>query len=89
MSSFGETFWLYFSVYPDTISWTLLLFSALFLIIGIGNMRIIRRQKIIDMLHDNQKTESTSMIKDMLRSSLAVGCAITYTIFQRNIAESE
>lgn len=76
MSSFGEVFKPYFSVYPDTIFWTLLFFTTLFLIIGIGNVRIIRKQKIIDMLHDSHKTESASTLKDMLLSSLAVSCAV-------------
>ena len=76
MSSFGEVFKPYFSVYPDTILWTLLFFTALFLIIGIGNVHIIRRQKIIDMLHDSHKTESASTLKDLLLSPLVASCAV-------------
>ena len=76
MSSFGAVFKPYFSVYPDTILWTLLFFTTLFLIIGIGNVRIIRKQKIIDMLHDSQKTESASTLKSMLFPSLAASCAV-------------
>lgn len=76
MSSFGEVFKPYFSVYPDTIFWTLSFFTALFLIIGMGNMRIIRKQKIIHMLNDSKKTESVSTLKDMLRSPMAAGCVV-------------
>lgn len=76
MNSFGEVFQPYFSVYPDTIAWTLLFFTTLFLIIGIGNVRVIRRQKIIDMLHDNQKTESASTLRNMLLSNLVAACVL-------------
>lgn len=80
MSSFGETYQFYFSAFPDTIVLTLTFFAILFIIIGINNVRIIRKQKIIDMLHDNQKTESTSTIKDMLLPSLLAGFIVAACI---------
>lgn len=80
MSSFGESYHLYFSVFPDTIALTLAFFTILFIVIGIGNVRVIRKQKIIDLLHDSQKTESTATIKDMLLPSLLGACAVAVSI---------
>ncbi|MVB12061.1 hypothetical protein CAFE_27920 [Caprobacter fermentans] len=70
MASFGEPYRLYFSVFSDTVLWTFLFFTALFAVIGLGNVHVIRRQKIIDMLHEEQQTESTVTVKDMLLKSL-------------------
>ena len=70
LSTFQETYRFHFSVFPDTVGWTLLFFSALFVIIGLRNVRVIRKQKIIDMLNDTRKTESASTIRDMLLRSL-------------------
>lgn len=80
MSSFGETYKIYFSAYPDTIAWTLTFFTVLFIINGIKNIRIIRKQKIIDMLHDNQKTESTTTIKEMILPSVLATSVIAICI---------
>jgi len=75
LTSFGESYQIYFSVYPDTIAWTLLFFTGLFAIIGFYNIRVIRKQKIIDMLHDSDKTESALTMKDtLLRGLLATAC---------------
>lgn len=76
MSSFGETFHLHFSVYPDTMAWTLLFFTALFILIGIGNVRRIRGQKIIDMLQDNQKTEGDATLREIFLPSLIPSCGV-------------
>ncbi len=80
MTSFGESYRMYFSVYPDTIGWTLLFFTALFVIIGFGNIRVIRKQKIIDMLHEEQQTESTATVKDMLFKCLIVAACLAIGI---------
>lgn len=72
MSSFGESYHLYFSIFPDTIVWTLAFFTILFIVISISNVHVICKQKIINMLYDSQKTETTSTIKDMLLPSLLV-----------------
>jgi len=70
MASFGEAYQFYFFVYPDTIGWTLLFYALLFVLIGIGNIQTIRKQKIIDLLQDDHKTESTTNIRDILFFSL-------------------
>jgi putative ABC transport system permease protein len=80
MTSFGESYRMYFSVYPDTIARTLLFFAALFGIIGFGNIRVIRKQKIIDMLHEEHQTESTATVKDMLFKSLIMAACLAIGI---------
>ncbi|HEX3028370.1 MAG TPA: ABC transporter permease, partial [Clostridia bacterium] len=85
MASFGENYQFYFSIFPDTIIWTLGFFSSLFIVIGIGNVRVIRKQKIIDMLHDSQKTESGLTIKEMLSKSLVVGALLAIGILYLNL----
>lgn len=80
MASFGESYHFYFSIFPDTILWTLTFFTALFIIIGFGNVHVIRKQKVIDMLHDSYNTESTVTIKDMLFSSVILSSALAICI---------
>jgi len=85
MTSFSENYQFYFSIFPDTIVWTLGFFSALFIVIGLGNVRVIRKQKIIDMLHDSHKTESGLTIKEMLSKSLVVGALLAISILYLNL----
>ncbi|OPJ60734.1 ABC transporter permease [Clostridium oryzae] len=57
MSSLKQPYNIYFSLYPDTMLITLLFFILIFALIGILNVRTIRKLKIIDMLNDGRKTE--------------------------------
>lgn len=45
----------YLSLFPDTILFTLLFFGAIFIVMGIRNIRTVRQLKIIDMLHPLSK----------------------------------
>lgn len=45
----------YLSLFPDTILFTLLFFGAIFIVMGIRNIRTVRQLKIIDMLHNSQR----------------------------------
>lgn len=44
-------------VYPDTMLQTVLFFLLIFIIIGLLNVRQLRKLKLIDMLNDDKKTE--------------------------------
>ncbi len=85
MTSFGENYQFYFSVFPDTIAWTFGFFATIFIIISLGNARIIRKHKIIDMLYDSHKTESGLTIKEMLSKSLVVGALLAIGILYLNL----
>lgn len=80
MASFGESYHFYFSIFPDTIGWTIGFFAVLFSVIGFVNVRVIRKQKVIDMLHDEYKTESTATVKDMLLHSLITAVVLALCI---------
>ena len=51
VQSFGVEWQPYLSLFPDTILFTLLFFGAIFIVMGIRNIRTVRQLKIIDMLH--------------------------------------
>ncbi|WP_042349882.1 ABC transporter permease [Bacillus massiliigorillae] len=46
-----------FRLYMDTVVITFLFFIAMFCIIGIFNIRVLNKKKLIDMLHADKKTE--------------------------------
>ena len=50
VQSFEVEWQLYLSLFPDTILFTLLFFGAIFIVMGIRNIRTVRQLKIIDML---------------------------------------
>lgn len=80
MASFEEVYNLHFSIYPDTALWTFLFFTMMFAVIGFLNIRVMRKQKIIDMLHDANKTENEYTIKDMLLRSLIITSFLALSI---------
>lgn len=55
VQSFGVEWQPYLSLFPDTILFTLLFFGAIFIVMGIRNIRTVRQLKIIDMLHNSQR----------------------------------
>ena len=55
VQSFGVEWQPYLSLFPDTILFTLLFFGAIFIVMGIKNIRTVRQLKIIDMLHNSQR----------------------------------
>lgn len=46
-----------FKLYMDTVAITLLFFTAMFCIIGLMNVRVLSKTKLIQMLNDEKKTE--------------------------------
>ncbi|WP_034868701.1 FtsX-like permease family protein [Clostridium lundense] len=82
MTSFGQQYQLYFSLFPDTVLWTLLFFLSLFLIIGFSNVRQIRKQKIIDMLQRNEKSLRDFAVKDIFTNWVIIAwCISTFIIY--------
>ncbi len=65
MSFFKEEYHIYFSLYPDTVLITFTVFVVTFLLIGILNIRTIRKSKIIDMLQAD-KILQNDMKKEFL-----------------------
>lgn len=65
MNFFKEEYQMYFSLYPDTVLITFIVFILIFIVIGILNIRTIRRNKIIDMLRADKLLEN-DMKKELL-----------------------
>lgn len=61
VQSFEVEWQLYLSLFPDTILFTLLFFGAIFIVMGIRNIRTVRQLKIIDMLHNSQRGNENSL----------------------------
>ena len=53
VQSFGEIYRLHFTVFPDTLLGTVLFFGLLFLWMGMKNVLLIRRRKVIEMLQSS------------------------------------
>ncbi|WP_027622930.1 FtsX-like permease family protein [Clostridium lundense] len=78
MNSFGEKYKISFSLFSDTIAITLLFFLIVFCIIGIANIRTIKKIKIIDMLNANKKTEVDGFKNDRtMPVFITIGIIIT------------
>ncbi len=50
LTSYGKNYALSWTLFPDTVLWTICFFTLSFLMIGISNTRTIRKTKVIDML---------------------------------------
>lgn len=50
LTSYGKNYVLSWTLFPDTVLWTICFFTLSFLIVGILNARTIRKTKVIDML---------------------------------------
>lgn len=50
LTSYGKYYTLSWTLFPDTVLWTICFFTLSFLIVGILNTRTIRKTKVIDML---------------------------------------
>ncbi len=57
LSAYGLKYQFVFGFFPDTVVMTILFFTISFLVIGLSNVRTIRKIKIIDMLHVEQYNE--------------------------------
>ena len=55
VQSFEVEWQLYLSLFPDTILFTLLFFGAIFIVMGIRNIRTVRQLKIIEKHHNSQQ----------------------------------
>lgn len=58
MESYGQEYKVYFSLFPDTMLITIVFFLIVFCIVGITNIKTIRKIKIIDMINANKKSDS-------------------------------
>ena len=66
VQSFGETYRLHFTLFPDTFLGTVLFFGAIVLLMGIRNLFAIRKLKIIEMLQNSQKgVENVSLTRQV------------------------
>lgn len=58
LSSYGQPFYLSWTLFPDTMLITILFFAGTFLLVGLWNIRAIRKIKIMDMLNADKKNEA-------------------------------
>lgn len=65
MNSFKEEYRMYFALYPDTAGIVIAVFCAAFIIIGLSNIKTIRKSKIIEMLRADKELQN-DMQKEFL-----------------------
>lgn len=71
--AFTAEYHLHLMLFPDTVLWTVLFFGAIFLLMGIKNIRTVRRMKVIDMLQNDQNgTERLDLHQQLGKWSAAV-----------------
>ena len=79
VQSFGEIYRLHFTVFPDTLLGTVLFFGLLFLWMGMKNVLLIRRRKVIEMLQSSHNgTDVIPLPKQLGR--WAAACAAISTV---------
>ena len=57
LTSYGQSYELIWTLFPDTVLWTVCFFAASLLVVGLFNVRTIRKIKIIDMLSADKQNE--------------------------------
>lgn len=57
MTSYGQSFSLSWTLFPDTVTLTIVFFTLSFLVVGIFNAHTIQKTKIIDMLSADKRNE--------------------------------
>ena len=79
VQSFGEIYRLHFTVFPDTLLGTVLFFGLLFFWMGMKNVLLIRRRKVIEMLQSSHNgTDVIPLPKQLGR--WAAACAAISTV---------
>ena len=69
------------SVFPDTILFTLLFFGAIFIVMGIRNIRTVRQLKIIDMLHNSQRGNEKFTLYHQLSRWIVIAVITSIAVF--------
>lgn len=81
VQSFEEIYRLHFTVFPDTLLGTILFFGLLFLMMGLRNVWLIRRRKVIEMLQDSQNGTDVRPLPKQLGRWAAAGTAVSAAVF--------
>ena len=77
VQSFGEIYRLHFTVFPDTLLGTILFFGLLFLMMGLRNVWLIRRRKVVEMLQDSQSGTDVLPLPKQFGRWAAAGTAVS------------
>lgn len=72
LHAYGEPFSFSWSFYPDIAGLTILFFCVCFILVGIFNVRSIRRLKVIDMLYGERKNEEKLAESPKIRGAAAM-----------------
>lgn len=81
VQSFGVEWQPYLSLFPDTILFTLLFFGAIFIVMGIRNIRTVRQLKIIDMLHNSQRGNEKFTLYHQLSRWIVIAVIASIAVF--------
>lgn len=81
VQSFEVEWQLYLSLFPDTILFTLLFFGAIFIVMGIRNIRTVRQLKIIDMLHNSQRGNEKFTLYHQLSRWIVIAVITSIAVF--------
>lgn len=85
MDTYEEEYSMYFSLFPDTVLITIISFCIAFVLIGLLNIRKIRKLKIIDMLRAEKELQN-DMRKEFLMPFMVIVAAgvSVYTVYFGN-----
>lgn len=76
LASYGHSYELTWTLFPDTVLWTVGFFTISFFVVGLFNVRTIRKIKIIDMLSADRQNEP-----DLKKNRFIPAILVIYLVF--------
>ena len=86
IQSFEATWHPYFILFPDTVLFTLIFFGAIFVVMGLKNIRTVRKLKVIDMLHNSQRGNEKFTLYHQLSRWIAMASLVSIVVFGMTLA---
>ncbi len=81
VQSFEASWHPYFILFPDTVLSTLMFFGAIFIVMGLKNIRTVRKLKVIDMLHNSQRGNERFTLYHQLSRWIAMASLVSIVVF--------
>lgn len=77
LTSYGKEYALSWTLFPDTVLWTISFFTLSFLVTGMQNTRAIRKTKVIEMLTADRKNDIALHESHWIRTVVILYAAFT------------
>lgn len=85
LASYGQSYELTWTLFPDTVLWTVVFFTISFFVVGLFNVRTIRKIKIIDMLSADRQNEPDLKKNRFMPTILVIYLALSIWMLETGI----